>query len=396
MLATDSQSRSSAPAQPTHIHQLYVTHCLYDEGLLRQAGFAPRASSTRDPLLLRFAQEYPSFELPAGVTPGEDPVADSIRRLALVRLPGGQKALIHSVALPPERHGRANDFFSHILISPALTPREALSLWSSPEWTTDCPPEAGKELPPRAALPATGPINDRALTNFLKENAEDEEDLPCPPRLREDAQRRRELLSLTLRGCLLALRAGPAAPGRRFFLLAEPDLVALLLYGAVRLLPPYLVADLTFSTCEPPRHAFRPNGLAQMIGLYPARGGPEMDEAAFKEQGWFLDTFEPRCSDDLRQETDPAIAEWIDLAVMGEWKILDKVYSLLGNTGKTVISFQRGLQAARMSQRLSLGKAEAADLLALKRSPWGPALLDQNRDKLWPLVREASLRDPHR
>ena len=68
MLATDSQSRSSAPAQSTHLHQLYITHCLYDEGLLRQAGFAPRASSTRDPLLLRFAQEYPSFELPAGVT----------------------------------------------------------------------------------------------------------------------------------------------------------------------------------------------------------------------------------------------------------------------------------------------------------------------------------------
>ncbi len=122
--------------------------------------------------------------------------------------------------------------------------------------------------------------------------------------------------------------------------------------------------------------------------------GSEIDPAVFKGQGWFLDTFAPRCSDELRQENDPAIAEWIDLAVTGQWRIIDKVYSLLGNTGGTIVSFQRGLQAARVAQRLTSGKAEAADLLAIKRSPWGPALLEQNRETLWPLVREASLRDP--
>ncbi len=401
MLASPSPSRLAPPTQDGQIHQLCITHCLYDEGLFRQAGFAPRASSTRDPLLLRFAQEYPSFELPAGITAGEDGLAGSLRRLALVRLPGGQKAIIHSLALPAERHGRANDFFSHVLISPTLTPRDVLPLWASPDWTTDCSAETAKDLPPLAELPAPGPVNDGAVTRFLKETrqpADDheedfhaEEDPLCPPRLRSDGLRRRELFSLTLRGCLLALRAGP---GSRFFVLAEPELVALLLHGAVRLLPPHLVADLTFSTCEPMRHALRPNGLAQVVGIYPGPGAAEIDPAVFKGQGWFLDTFAPRSSDELRQENDPAIAEWIDLAVMGEWKIIDKVYSLLGNTGTTIVSFHRGLQAARLAQRLTTGKAEAADLLALKRSPWGPALLEQNRETLWPLVREASLRDP--
>ena len=104
MLASPSQSRLLPPTVDGQIHQLYVTHCLYDEGLSRTAGFAPRASSTRDPLLLRFAQEYPTFELPAGMVAGADAVSDSLCRLALVRLPGGQKALIHSAALPAERH----------------------------------------------------------------------------------------------------------------------------------------------------------------------------------------------------------------------------------------------------------------------------------------------------
>ncbi len=258
MLASPSSSRLALPTKDGQIHQLFITHCLYDEGLSRQAGFAPRASSTRDPLLLRFAQECPSFELPAGITAGEDGIAESLRRLALVRLPGGQKAIIHSVALPAERHGRANDFFSHVLLSPTLTPRDVLPLWDSPDWATDCSSEAAKDLPALTDLPVSGSVNDRAVTNFLKEtlqpaddhdedyNAED--DLLCPPRLRPEAERRRELLSLTLRGCLLALRAGT---GSRFFILAEPELVALLLYGAARLFPPHMVADLTFSTCEP-------------------------------------------------------------------------------------------------------------------------------------------------
>ncbi len=115
------------------LEQICITHCLRDEGLYKQAGFTVRAASTFDPLLLRFALEYPSYELPAGMT-GDD-LSAAPRRLALVRIPGGQRALIHSVHVPKER-GRANNFFSHVLLRPTLTARAALVTWGSPEWRT--------------------------------------------------------------------------------------------------------------------------------------------------------------------------------------------------------------------------------------------------------------------
>jgi hypothetical protein len=394
MLAT-SQSRSSVLATSGPIHQLYITHCLHDEGIFRQAGFAPRASSTRDPLQLRFAQEYPPYELPGGMLSGEVSRATAPRRLALVRLPGGQKALVHSVYLPGEHLGRANNFFSHVLVSPSLAPREALQLWASPDWATDYPPGADKDLPPLTALPATGPLTDRALTAFLSNKDElDPGPLNLPVRLAADSKRRRELLSLTLRAGLLVLRSEPWAEQGRFFLLAEPELAALLLYGAIRLLPPHLVAEMTFSTYEPLRHVLRGQCPTPFIALSPGPADPEPSEELFKTRGLFLDTFRPRCSDQLREQADPAVDEWIDLAGQGEWKILDKVYGLLGNTGAGVVSFRQGLQAAKMARRLTAGKAEPADLLALKRSEWGPGLLEQHGDKIWPLVREATLRDP--
>ncbi len=395
MLTIPSRQPSPVPATAARIHQLYITHCLYDEGIFRQAGFAPRASSTRDPLPLRFAQEYPAYELPGGTSASEDALAAAPRRLALVRLPGGPKALIHSVPLPQEHHGRSNDFFSHILIAPSLTPREALQLWASPDWATDCPPGSDKDLPPLSELPAFGPLNDHVLTDFLHLAHEpDTASRLFPPRLAADGQRRRELLSLTLRACWMLLRSGPSAQRSRIFLLAEPELAALLLYGAVRLLPPHLVAELTFSTYEPLRHVARGHVLAQVVSLSPGPTDVEPSEAFFKEQGLFLDTFRPRCSAELRDNDEPAIDEWIELAAQGEWRVLDKVYSLLGNTGAGVVSFQQGLQAAKLAQRLTTGKAEPDDLLVLKRSTWGPALLEQHGEKIWPLVLEASIRDP--
>src|ERR1700745_1989512 len=89
-----TRTAPTTQAGPAPAHQLYVTHCLYDEGLSREAGFGVRASSTRDPLLLRFALEYPPYEPPPGLLGIE---AAAPRRLALVRVPGGRSALIHSV-----------------------------------------------------------------------------------------------------------------------------------------------------------------------------------------------------------------------------------------------------------------------------------------------------------
>src|SRR5262249_26431273 len=130
------------------MNQVYITHCFYDEGVFRKAGFNIRACSTRDSLLLRFAGEYPTFELPVDEQPADYPLTVIPRRLAMVAVPGGKFALIHSVHLPESDHGRANNFFSHVLFPAALKPCQALATWASPDWTTHCPLDTGKNLLP--------------------------------------------------------------------------------------------------------------------------------------------------------------------------------------------------------------------------------------------------------
>src|SRR5262249_10323778 len=98
------------------IQQIYITHCLHNEGLSPEAGFNPRASSPAAPPLLRFAREYPPYAPPPGAGRAGP------RRLALARVPGGPAALIHSVPAAGAG-GRANNFFSHVLFRPALSPR---------------------------------------------------------------------------------------------------------------------------------------------------------------------------------------------------------------------------------------------------------------------------------
>jgi hypothetical protein len=396
MLVASSPEKTAALATAEPVHQLYVTHCLYDEGVTRQAGFTVRATSTRDPLLLRFAQDYPHYELPAGLQPTDDLSAP--RRLALVRIPGGPKALIHSVPLLGARHGRTNNFFSHVLIGSSLEPRDVLRLWASADWATGCPPSAGKDLDPVESALEPGPVSDQALTDYLQPDVQLGDfalgSLIVPERLANDVERRRQLLVLALRGCLMVLQAAPGSARSRFFLQAEPGLTALLLYGAVRLLPPNLAAEVTFSTYEDMRHTLRTFRHAQVVGTWSGQQGQALEDDFFTTKGYALDTFQMRCSPELLEDRHPAIEQWVELATQGDWKLLDTVYRFLGNTGSAVVSFHEGFQAARLAQRLTKGKADSSELLALKRSPWGAPLLEQHQEKLWPLVREASLTDP--
>src|SRR5260370_25365097 len=228
MLLTTPPPRSRA-IEGVGIPQVCVTHCLYDEGLIREAGFGPRAGSTSDALVLRFASEYPAYELPAGLSgDGLDPAA-APRRLALVRIPGGRSALIHSVYLPDDGRGRANNFFSHLFVGPGFTPREALQTWASPDWRLRWE-EEGTSLPPRTELPRSGMLNDEAVSQFLRKMREtDDNNLATtifPRRLARDANRRKELVRFVLRGCYLALQARPGSPRCRLYIPAEPGLAA--------------------------------------------------------------------------------------------------------------------------------------------------------------------------
>jgi hypothetical protein len=395
MPPTSTLALPQAEAGPALIQQIYITHCLYNEGLYRQAGFSVRACSTQEPLLLRFAVESPPHELPAGLQGGKVSAAAAPRRLALVRIPGGQRALIHSVGLP-EDSGRANNFFSHLLFSPDLGARAALATWAAPNWTTRCEPGSGIDLPPLGGLPGPGSVNDDLVTAFLQpEVSPGEQDLAtltCPARLAKEPERRRELLALAVRGCLLALQAGPLSPRGRFFLVAEPGLVALLLYAVARFLPEPLRGNLTFSTYENPARDLRLYRHAQVVGTYTGDAGKGLDEDFFTARGYALDTFAHKFSPELKG-TDATVAGWIDLAAGGEWATMDKVHTLLGKTATTVISLKEGLLAARLSRRLAAGQTQPADLLTLKRFAWGQAILDKQRAALWPVILQGSLTD---
>lgn len=392
MLMTPARPPLSRVVSPP-IQQICITHCLHEEGLYRQAGFTVRATSTLDPLLLRFAMEYPSYELPAGTT--SEKLFAAPERLALVRIPGGQSALIHSIHVPDER-GRANNFFSHILIRPELTAREALTYWASPAWRTSCAAEEGTDLSPLDELPVSSVIGDTAVTAFLQpvvKTAKETARTPCPERLAKEADKRRQLIRIALRGCLLALQAGAASPRGRFYLLAEPSLTALLLYAAVRLLPDAQAANLTFSTYENAHRDLRVYRHARVVGTLLTDPGRGLPAELFTTRGFALDTFAHQFSAELRGDADPAIEEWIDLAARGDWTTIDKVQGLLGKTNTALLPFKEGLQAAKIVVRMGKGQASGEDLLAVKRAAWGPAILEEHQDKIWPVVRESCVSD---
>src|SRR5262249_13949673 len=148
---------------------------------------------------------------------------------------------------------RANNFLSHVLISPSIVAADALRTWASADWRTRWD-EEGSSLPLLRELPRPGPVGDAAVTSFLQptngSSAEDLATAHLPSRLGRDPVRRRELVRLALRGCCLALQARPGSPRSRFYLRAEPGLAALLFYAAARLAPEGLAGQLTFSTYE--------------------------------------------------------------------------------------------------------------------------------------------------
>jgi hypothetical protein len=378
------------------IEQIYITHCLYGEGKFPQAGFNIRAASTDDSLLLRFALEYPHYELPFRADKGTESPSTPVR-LALVRIPGGKHALIHSVYLPGGSSGRPNNFFTHLAVFAGLSARDALATWGSPDWVVDCERTTPTSLPLLAQLPTPGPIDDQAVTRFLQgdlsSDTEDLASLILPARLVGEPERCRELVLRTVRGCQLALTAGPVDSRRRFFILAEPGLTALMLYAAARFLPAAVAARLTFSTYEPPRGGqLRSFEHAQVVGSY-GEGPNWLPLDLLAGRGYFLDTFRHQCSPELRDGKENELEQWVDLAVRANWETVDKAHRVLGDKNAAVVSFPDAVQAAVLSSRLESGDIAAEQLVALKHKPWGTAILDKHRGTVWSLVREASLTD---
>jgi hypothetical protein len=365
-------------------------------------------SSTDDPLLLRAAVEQtPDISADFGSASGDNArqlIANrDLRRLALVRIPGGKSALIHSIYSQGEDRDPNDGFFSHVLIHPALHAREALATWDSIGWATrpalrpltqpGSPPLAQPGSPGlgrMAELPTAGPINDQAVTSFLKTEAtpEDLQNM-YPKRLRTLPERRRRLLHLVLRGCQLALNTSRTTERQHFYLAAEPELIALLLYAASRILPDAFSAKLTFSTCEP-FHRLGQFKQARVIGTCPPHPAEDFDEEFYTTYGYALNTFTFKSSPELAAGDESEIDSWIERVAQGEWKHLDEIHQLVGHDAK-ILSLGETKQAYQLCRLLMTGKATSADLFEAMKTPWGPAILRKYREHLWPQLWEVLL-----
>lgn len=374
--------------------QIYVTYCDQSDSLRKQPGFHVRASSTADMDLLKLASEYLGYELPLDLWGTDVKPECAPRRLARLQGPGGRPVLLHSAHLPAKAGGRGGNYFTHVLCRDRLTVCQALQTWASAEWLMEYAPGASKLLPSREDLPHGGNITDQTLTAFLSEaNPPADQDLASviwPHRLGSDPRQRQELLRQMLLGCALVLQAGEGTARGRFYIFAEPGLTALLLYGAARLLPSALVADLTFSTYES-LHALRQFRSAQVVATFTANPQKGLDAEYYTSRGYALDTFKATCSSELQGGKVSVLDELVGLAAQGDWNGVEELHRLCRSERNQLAALEKAAAVRNAFRRLRGPQPRPEDLLSLHSSPEGLALLDQHAADIWPLVRDWSL-----
>lgn len=375
--------------------QFYVTHCAIVDSVLNNPGYTVRAASVGDPAALDAAFHYPPYELPIDLW--RDPPSPELapRRLARTKFPKGGVWAVHSAYLEKDTVGRDRSYFSHLLLLPDAPAADVLRSWGSEEWVTSYPPGAPKLLPRGAALPIGELVGDAALTSFLNDDYFGPTDLSttvCPERLRESPSQRRELFAKML--CALLLLAEEESEARRrLYVHAEPGLTALLLYGAVRLLPPAVVDDLTFSTFEPHHRNLRDYKLAEVVGTYTGSPDRGLDPDLGTTRGIALDTFQPnRSSPDLRAPADvEGLDALIDLAAAGGWELLPTVQRAIGPDPSGLPNAGAALTRARGLARVDAGTATIDDLLALQADPQGAEELKSRAERVWVAVKVPAL-----
>jgi hypothetical protein len=296
-------------------YQFHIMHCAKSDSVLNAAGFSVRAASTNDPALLRSAFELPAYELPMDLWAKKPSRAEAPRRLA--RFAGGWT--VHSSYLEKDTTNRDRSYFTHAVLDPSVDLLSVLKSWGTPGWATDYPAGATQKLPPPPPL-SSGPfVSDAAVTMFLGNAPAPEVPLGVqtqPARLTGD---RKALLEQFLNALLLAT-AQADGDRRRVYVHAEPGLVALLLYAAVRLLPGNVVRDLTFSTFEPAHRGLREFKLATVVGTYLGHASRGLDPEFGSQRGFALDTFHPQYSSPELFAPIPGIAEMVARAAAGRWE----------------------------------------------------------------------------
>ncbi len=376
--------------------QFYVTHCGTTDSVLGTPGYSVRAASVSkdDQTPLLRALKYPPYELPLEMWKERPAQANAPRRLARTKHPESGVWVVHAVYLEKDTMDRDRSYFSHMLHLQAADPAAVLRSWDAPGWAKEYARGANKTLP-RGPLPVGSAISDATLAAFLStESLNGPAELSvavCPARLRASAAARRELAARFLQALVLAEQSRER---ERLFVHAEPGLVAMLLYAAVRLLPPAWTANLTFSTFEPHHRGLQDYKLATVVGTFFGVPGKGLDEELATTRGFGLDTVLPnRSSPELSGLLPPGLGELIDLAASGEWQLLTEVHNLIGAEAGALGRVKNAVALARGVGRLGGGEPTIDDLLALRADPRGSEALTRSVETAWPHVRAAAMTD---
>lgn len=378
-------------------HQFYITHCARSDSVLNTVGFSVRAASagSNDPELLKLAMEYPAYELPMEMWAKKPNRCQAPRRLARVRTPVGVM-VVHTSYLEKDTMNRDRSYFSHVVILPSASPVEVLQSWNAYHWKTDYQTGETKELPRAACpLPAGPALSRGTATNFLNSKDLGTADSLALAYWNETLQQndalRRDLVGRVICGILRAMQD----PVRnRLFILAEPGVVAALIYAASQVLPPPVVGDLTFTTYEPAHRGLKDFKRALVVGTYlpqPSRG---LDAELVHQRGYVVDCFHPeRGSPELRKPLPGGIEKLLDWAAGGQWESIEKVQSVSGTRVRAPEDLERSVALAEALDRLEVGKAIPADLILLQQDDMGRKRLEQKKEDLWPKILDLALND---
>jgi len=331
-----------------------------------------RAASSDAPAVLK-AIDYPAYELPLDLWEAQPKRAEAPRRLARVLI-DGQVLVVHSAYLETDTLGRGRSYFTHALLLPEADSAEVLRSWGSEAWATDYPLGAAKQLAPASGLIDGKCVRGKALTAFL---AGESSDKPlsvavCPNRLADSTQRR-DLVERFVYGVYrAALAAG--SPRGRFFVHAEPGLIALLLYAATRALPRSVAGNVTFTTYEPAHRGLKDFTATLVVGTYLANPRKSLDADLGQTAGFALDTFHlDRSSAELRGPVPKTIRTLLQLAERNQWRSPELLDALVSCERFTEAELDQATVVVEAFCRVRENRATSADLTALFNDARVPA-----------------------
>jgi hypothetical protein len=357
-------------------HQFYITHCQPADSVFGSAGFGIRASSTSSPRLLETAAAYPSYELPMEMWSRRPSRSEAPRRLARVNTPHGvmvvhtnylEKATSHS----EKAAKRDGNYFTHIFLLPKASALEVLKSWNAEKWAEDYQPGEPKSLD-SLPLPAGTELSDESLERFLN----------------IDIKIHRTLVTQAIRGVLMSSNDSTR---NRLFIHAKPEIVALLVYAAARLLPPVLTEDLTFSTYEPAHRSLREFKQTFIVGTFLATEAKGLESDLVKFRGYCVDVVNPsRGSSELLADTNPGIGKLVELAAEGRWNVVSTIHQLCRSEPLTEQVLDKAIRLGEAIHHLSLN-SEVDEILWLKSDPEGEKAIVSREKELWPRVRKLAI-----